>query len=42
MFVDDTSSRQYGTPLINSISYRWFDYVCLILLLNGAYMEGVY
>lgn len=42
MFVDDTSSRQYGTPIINSISYRWFDYVCLIVLLNGAYMEGVY
>ena len=42
MFVDDTSSQQYGTPLINSISYRWFDYVCLMLLLNIAYMEAVY
>lgn len=37
MFVDSTSSQQYGTPLINSISCRWPHYECLIL----TYMEGV-
>lgn len=41
MFVDSTSSQQYGTPFINSTSCRWPHYECLILSPKLTYMEGI-
>lgn len=34
MFVEYTSSQQYGIPLINSVCHRWLHYVYLILVLK--------